>query len=217
MRETADGVEIMSGAAPVDPVQVRFETISYSVTGNVVVTGSGTPNNRLALYVDGRPIGRGTVRPDGRWRVILGDLEAGIYTLRVDQFDQFDQITSRAETPFQRVFPELAAEAAREAEAAAAAEAAAEAEAAGSSSADEGDGDTAATSTSSAEPATPALPTRARARRIVVQPGNNLWTIARIELGEGIRYTQIFEANAEQIRDPDLIYPGQVFRLEVSE
>jgi nucleoid-associated protein YgaU len=29
--------------------------------------------------------------------------------------------------------------------------------------------------------------------------------------GKGIRYTVIYNANREQIRDPDLIYPGQVF------
>lgn len=48
---------------------------------------------------------------------------------------------------------------------------------------------------------------------IVVQPGNSLWRIARRTYGHGIRYTLIFEANKEQIRDPDLIYPGQVFAL----
>jgi nucleoid-associated protein YgaU len=46
--------------------------------------------------------------------------------------------------------------------------------------------------------------------QIVVQPGNSLWRIARRVYGEGPRYTVIYEANAAQIRDPDLIYPGQV-------
>jgi hypothetical protein len=46
---------------------------------------------------------------------------------------------------------------------------------------------------------------------VVVQPGNSLWRIARRIYGEGLRYTVIYEANREQIRDPDLIYPGQVF------
>jgi len=49
--------------------------------------------------------------------------------------------------------------------------------------------------------------------RVVVQPGNSLWRIARYVYGEGVRYTVIYEANADQIRDPDLIYPGQVFDL----
>lgn len=47
----------------------------------------------------------------------------------------------------------------------------------------------------------------------VVQPGNSLWRIARRTYGRGVRFTVIFEANKKQIRDADLIYPGQVFRL----
>ena len=49
--------------------------------------------------------------------------------------------------------------------------------------------------------------------RIVVQPGNSLWRIARRLYGDGFQYTVIYEANREQIRDPDLIYPGQIFVL----
>lgn len=48
---------------------------------------------------------------------------------------------------------------------------------------------------------------------VVVQPGNSLWRIARRVYGEGVKYTVIFRANKDQIRDPDLIYPGQVFAL----
>ena len=42
--------------------------------------------------------------------------------------------------------------------------------------------------------------------------GDSLWRISRAMLGHGIRYTQIYAANTQQIRDPRLIYPGQVFR-----
>jgi nucleoid-associated protein YgaU len=48
---------------------------------------------------------------------------------------------------------------------------------------------------------------------VTVQPGNNLWTLARLHYGSGVMYTQIFTANRELIRDPDLIYPGQIFRM----
>jgi nucleoid-associated protein YgaU len=50
-------------------------------------------------------------------------------------------------------------------------------------------------------------------RMIVVQPGSNLWTVARRTYGEGVQYTTIYNANEDQIDDPDLIYPGQVFVL----
>ncbi|WP_374445422.1 LysM peptidoglycan-binding domain-containing protein, partial [Stella sp.] len=49
--------------------------------------------------------------------------------------------------------------------------------------------------------------------RVVVQPGNSLWRIARSEYGRGIRYTLIYRANRDSIRNPDLIYPGQVFTI----
>ncbi|WP_412504744.1 LysM peptidoglycan-binding domain-containing protein [Roseovarius sp. SYSU LYC5161] len=48
---------------------------------------------------------------------------------------------------------------------------------------------------------------------VTVQPGNTLWGISRRNYGEGILYVRIFEANRERIRDPDLIYPGQVFTI----
>ena len=47
--------------------------------------------------------------------------------------------------------------------------------------------------------------------KVIVQPGNSLWRIARRAYGKGAQYTIIYEANADQIRDPDLIYPGQIF------
>ncbi|MBE0414605.1 MAG: LysM peptidoglycan-binding domain-containing protein [Yoonia sp.] len=46
-----------------------------------------------------------------------------------------------------------------------------------------------------------------------VQPGETLWAIAEQNLGQGIFYVKVFEANRDLIRDPDLIYPGQIFRI----
>ncbi|MEL6279333.1 MAG: LysM peptidoglycan-binding domain-containing protein [Pseudomonadota bacterium] len=48
---------------------------------------------------------------------------------------------------------------------------------------------------------------------VVVQPGNNLWRIASFVYGDGLRYHTIYSANQSQIRDPDLIYPGQIIQL----
>ena len=50
-----------------------------------------------------------------------------------------------------------------------------------------------------------------------VQTGNTLWGIARREYGEGALYVQIYQANRSLIRDPDLIFPGQVFTLPALE
>lgn len=46
---------------------------------------------------------------------------------------------------------------------------------------------------------------------VVIRKGDNLWNISRRLYGTGYRYTTIYQANRDQIRNPDLIYPGQVF------
>ena len=73
-----------------------------------------------------------------------------------------------------------------------------------------------------AEPAVPTLVAvavgdpdaeRFASGKAIIRRGDNLWTIARRVYGEGIKYTTIYDANTGQIRDPDRIYPGQVFDL----
>ncbi|MBL1436288.1 MAG: LysM peptidoglycan-binding domain-containing protein [Rhodobacteraceae bacterium] len=49
--------------------------------------------------------------------------------------------------------------------------------------------------------------------KIIVQPGNTLWLMATEAYGNGDAYSQIFTANKAAIRDPDLIYPGQIFSI----
>lgn len=56
-------------------------------------------------------------------------------------------------------------------------------------------------------------PARGDRALVVVQPGDSLWRISRFHFGRGILYTVIYQANQGQIRDPDLIYPGQVFAV----
>jgi nucleoid-associated protein YgaU len=60
----------------------------------------------------------------------------------------------------------------------------------------------------------PALRAPSKKFRVrTVQPGSTLWAIAKESYGAGIEYFKVFEANKERIRDPDLIYPGQVFEI----
>lgn len=47
----------------------------------------------------------------------------------------------------------------------------------------------------------------------VVQVGSNLWRIAREVYGRGARNMAIYEANRDQIRNPDVIFPGQILIL----
>ncbi|MEO0343291.1 MAG: LysM peptidoglycan-binding domain-containing protein [Pseudomonadota bacterium] len=48
---------------------------------------------------------------------------------------------------------------------------------------------------------------------VIVQPGNTLWSLAQSEFGFGDRYVVIFDANKDLIKDPNLIYPGQIFTV----
>ncbi|MCP3056413.1 LysM peptidoglycan-binding domain-containing protein [Aurantimonas marianensis] len=56
-------------------------------------------------------------------------------------------------------------------------------------------------------------PLATSAGRVIIRKGDTLWGISRETYGQGSRYTVIYFANGNRIRDPDLIYPGQVFRL----
>ena len=58
-----------------------------------------------------------------------------------------------------------------------------------------------------------ATETKKLVQAITVQPGATLWAIARERYGSGTLYTRVFKANADTIKNPDLIYPGQVFRV----
>ena len=61
----------------------------------------------------------------------------------------------------------------------------------------------------------PELPQAAppEARTYTVASGDSLSRIAKREYGDASRWRAIFEANRDQIEDPDLIHPGQVLKL----
>ena len=56
-------------------------------------------------------------------------------------------------------------------------------------------------------------PARARIDLVTVQPGNTLWGLSSSTYGDGMLFVRLFEANRDKIRDPNLIYPGQVFSI----
>lgn len=55
------------------------------------------------------------------------------------------------------------------------------------------------------------------AKFYTVKKGDTLGAIAKEQLGSAKRYTEIFEANEPMLKDPNLIYPGQVLRIPVDE
>ncbi|CCF18820.1 putative peptidoglycan binding protein (LysM domain involved in cell wall degradation) [Pseudorhizobium banfieldiae] len=46
---------------------------------------------------------------------------------------------------------------------------------------------------------------------VIIRRGDTLWQISRRVYGQGVRYTTIYLANQDQINNPDLIEPGQIF------
>lgn len=66
-------------------------------------------------------------------------------------------------------------------------------------------------------PAQPAPDAPQESAAVEIKRGDALWRIARQIYGRGIEYTLIFDANRNQIDDPNLIYPGQVFTIPVIE
>lgn len=170
LKSTPEGVELLS-PAPLTPAdRVELDTITYSETGEVRLAGRArTGSKTVRVYLDNGAVSTLDVDEQGRWRGDIEGIQAGIYTLRVDELNQGGEVISRIETPFKRETPEALARAT----------------------------------------ATLDGPISA----VTVQEGATLWAIARDRYGDPLLYVRVFEANRDSIRDPDLIYPGQVFDL----
>ncbi len=166
-----DGVRVLQPAdsSPEMTTNVVIDAISYDAAGEVQLSGRGTDEGFVRVYLDNKPVLTTPIDAGGGWHTELPDVDSGIYTLRVDQVDATGSVVSRTETPFKRETAE------------------------------------ALQSTQSTS--------RAPAIAITVQPGSTLWAIARETYGDGMMYVRVFEANRDSIRDPDLIYPGQVFAV----
>lgn len=193
----------------------------------------------VRVYLNDAIVVEMAVGGDGAWGGVLPETAAGIYTLRADEVDAAGKVTARFETPFQRetpaslaalraaapvlpAGPEGGVPPARAADetatvAAPAAPARPSQPASGTAPrAPTATRDTVAQLAPSATPAPPAqpmVPPANPALSVTVQPGFTLWAIARDQFGDGVLYVQVYEANKDRIRNPDLIYPGQVFAL----
>lgn len=241
----AGGVRKQTPAAPVGSIVI--DTIGYGAEGTVEIAGRGAAGAFARLYLDAAERATVPIGADGGWRASLAAVAPGLYTLRVDQVDDAGKVTSRFETPFQREAPEAVAVAlgaplsqapspapsqstppaqpVAQATTAAPAEPAASAALppAGAPAATPGMAPAAVPAAEAPAPAAPAGAAPAAATPattavvVTVQPGFSLWRIARENYGEGVLYVKVFEANRDQIRDPDLIYPGQIFTVPVPE
>lgn len=228
---TEAGTKVLQSAEemPAELVaNVTIDTITYTPEGAVQLAGRGTAERAVRVYLDNAPVADAVISAAGDWAVTLGDVVAGVYTLRVDQLDAAGAVTSRFETPFKRETVAALAEASGAEPAGAEpagvetaeAEAETQAETSGTEAAAQAEAEpaeAAVTEEAAAEAAEPAGEPAAGPSTVTVQPGFTLWRIASENLGDGVRYVQVFEANKDQIRDPDLIYPGQVFTIPQAE
>jgi len=199
----------------------------------VMLGGRGQAGAALRVYLDDAAIAEAVVGTDGAWAAVLTAVEPGIYTLRVDQLDAGGKVVSRFETPFKReTLAALAAVSQGEPAVVAAAQADAAHEAAEATAEPVAEPAAEAAEPQAAEaapepvPEVPAaevaapevaaaevVPAKPAPVSVTVQPGYTLWGIAQQNFGKGILYVQVFEANKDKIKDPDLIYPGQVFTI----
>lgn len=54
---------------------------------------------------------------------------------------------------------------------------------------------------------------RVQAKTYTVKPGDCLYNISKSTLGDGGRYNEIYSLNKDKLKNPNLIYPGQVLQL----
>ena len=216
------GVRVVS-TAPV--TELVIDTISYGAQGEVLIGGRGAAEGAVVrAYLNGAlqaEVVSGAGTDAGNWQIVLQDIAPDAYTLRIDAVDAQGKVVSRAETPFVRETPEILAQAqalsaaAQEQAAGAADDAAAQVAMAGSPAYRDGVSGAGAAQAEDAvgDAVGDAAANGAQISVLTVQPGNTLWGIASGAYGDGVLYVRLFEANRGQIRDPDLIYPGQVFTI----
>lgn len=166
--------------------------------GRLFVSGNAPKDAAIRLYLNDTFLAAGKASAKGAFSFTIDSgITEGNYRIRLDEVSAKDgKVLSRAEVPFavKDTTAPVFAEERDTGETTHAAESALDANAATSSN----DG---------SQVIVPEI------RTTRVEHGDSLWQISRRIYGKGTRYTIIYGANQKQIRDPDLIYPGQIFVL----
>lgn len=196
-------------AGPATPAAAALAVGVVEKDGDTVtVSGASLPGATVRVYVNDAPIGAAVADATGRW-TFSGPhpVEAGAHTVRADQIDPATgAVVARSAVPFEVLSAaEIAAAPATPETPAMTLPPATPAETATVG----GAAPEPAATTGSADAAAAA---GTGPRKIRIRRGDDLWTLAERYYGKrrGVRYTAIYRANRKQIRDPDLIYPGQV-------
>ncbi|MFD1197755.1 Ig-like domain-containing protein [Brucella gallinifaecis] len=166
---------------PIAIEAVEIEGDKVFVAGNAKALKGG---NRVVVNANDILIGSSPVSPEGRFLVqSQKPLAVGDYIIRADLLNANGRIIATARVPFRR-------------------EAGENVSAVASGTAHQ---------MSAAEDAANGTPLQKVDGSVIIRKGDNLWTISKRTYGHGTRYTTIYLANRDQIRNPDLILPGQVF------
>lgn len=221
LRAGRNGIELLQPAAPRGAVnQVTLDAISYTIAGEVFLAGRARGGSVIRAYLDNRAVRDFQIAADGRWQGELNDIIPGIYTLRIDEVGSDGRVLSRVETPFKRESPEvlkpLAPQIASAGPAAVPAPDAPSAVTVPAPVTDTAVAEVARAPAAASAPEAPSAGTPASVpliQAVTVQKGDTLWAISQNRYGEGLLYVKVFEANRDNIRDPDLIYPGQIFSI----
>lgn len=202
---------------------IRIASVEAETGGGLFVTGEAGPRALVRLYLNDTFVAPAEAAEDGTVSfAIERGVRSGTYRVRLDEVaGETGTVLSRAEIVF--VVPELVAAApamtpAAEPEPEPASDVASD-EAAETTGIPVVGGQPALEAEASAETSVVETAARTATTTIpeistaIVTRGDSLWRISREVYGSGIRYTEIFDANKDQIRNPNLIYPGQLFVL----
>jgi nucleoid-associated protein YgaU len=185
--------------------EVAIRTAEAEVGGSFFATGHAPPGSQNWLYLNGAFLAKVIADLNGLWSVrVEKGMAPGNYVVRADEVEpQSGKVVARAEVAFN--FPALPATSPD----GASAEQPAKSGGSGSSAAQPPPGPSPVAESAPASGPAPTVVKEVRTATVI--RGDSLWRISRKMLGRGIRYTQIYEANASQIRNPRLVFPGQVF------
>lgn len=172
---------------PVQDLPIAIEAVEIEGQ-SVFVAGKAKGGNRVIVHANDTLLGASPISPDGRFLVQSKQpLRVGDYIIRADLLDNANRVLATARVPFRREAGENI-----------------------SAIASDTDGQATAPSGVHGEAAAPLQKVEGS---VIIRRGDNLWTISKRTYGKGTRYTTIYLANRDQIRNPDLIWPGQVFNM----
>jgi nucleoid-associated protein YgaU len=207
---------LQSSAAAAIVKDLQLTAVDYDAAGNIIFSGTAAPGSLVRFYVDNAATGEGQADQGGKWRFTgTSTVSPGTHMLRADAVDKAGKVQSRIELPFLRESVATVAAA----QVAVVEPVAPAVSIARSVVVEQPAAQTQVEAKVTAEvetqvAATPTAPTVVAVdegpKRLVIQPGNSLWKLSREVYGKGRMFTIIYEANRDQLKNPNKIYPGQI-------